>query len=345
MDAPALAHAAAGGVGLSAPRSVVVRAPNWLGDAVLSLPALRDLRAAFPGARLEVVARPAVAPLYGAVPELAGVREARGFATEVDALRGFELGVLFTNSFGTALAMRVAGVPERWGYARDGRGLLLTRAARRPAAAGGKSQVFYYRAMLEQIGVATSGAPDASLRCPDPWRAAARAKLGAGRFVGVAPGAAYGGAKRWPAERFAAAAAELAREREARVVVLGTAAERPAGKTLAQVCGALDLTGNTSLPELCGALAELDLLLTNDSGPMHVAAALGTPVVAAFGPTDWRETAPFGGRAAIARESVECAPCRFRECPIDHRCMERLAPARVAETARALLRGETGGVA
>lgn len=328
------------------PKTIAVRAPNWLGDAVLSLPALRDLRAAFPAARLEVVARPAVAPLYGAVPAVDGIREAKGLRAEVAALRGFDAGVLFTNSLGTALAMRLAGVTERWGYARDGRRLLLTRAARRPAATGGRSQVFYYRAMLEQIGVATSGAPDASLTCPEPWRASARALLGAGeRFVGVAPGAAYGGAKRWPAARFAVAAGELAREHGARVVVVGTAAERPAGALLAQQCGALDLCGRTSLPELVGVLAEVDLLFTNDSGPMHVATALGTPVVAAFGPTDWRETAPFGGRTAIAREPVECAPCRFRECPIDHRCMERLEPARVAATARALLRGESGGQA
>jgi heptosyltransferase-2 len=326
------------------PKTIAVRAPNWLGDAVLSLPALRDLRAAFPAARLEVVARPAVAPLYGAVPALDGIREVKGLRAEVAALRGFDVGVLFTNSLGTALAMRLAGVRERWGYARDGRGLLLTRAARRPAATGGRSQVFYYRAMLEQIGVATSGAPDASLTCPEAWRTSARALLGGGEhFVGVAPGAAYGGAKRWPAARFAAAAGLLARERGARVVVVGTAAERPAGALLARECGALDLCGRTSLPELVGVLAQLDLLLTNDSGPMHVAAALGTPVVATFGPTDWRETAPFGGRTAIAREPVECAPCRFRECPIDHRCMERLEPARVAETARALLRGESGG--
>jgi heptosyltransferase-2 len=230
-------------------------------------------------------------------------------------------------------------VPHRWGYATDGRALLLTRRCRVPASVRGLSQVYYYRAMLAGVGLQVSASPDASLRCPDAWSERAAQLMGDGRFVGVNPGAAYGSAKQWIPARYAAAAARIARERGARVVLLGGPAERPLADAIAGALPAppLDLCGRTSLPELVGVLARLDLLLTNDSGPMHLASALGTPLVAVFGPTDWRETAPAGpGASRLVREDVECAPCMLRECPIDHRCMARVGVDRVVLEARRL---------
>jgi heptosyltransferase-2 len=324
-----------------APREILVRAPNWVGDVVLSLPALRDLRRSFPAARLEVLARPWVAELYRAVPEVDAVSESRGHARDVEAVRSrFDLGLLLPNSFAAALVLWRAGVPERWGYATDGRGLLLTRRCRVPPGVRGRSQVYYYRAMLEGLGLAVAGEPDASLACPAEWAARGEALLeGEGPWIGVNPGAFYGTAKRWLPERFAAAADLVARRAGARIAVVGGAAERPLGEAVAAQLRAPSrvLCGATTLADLVGVLARLRLLLTNDSGPMHLAAAVGTPVVAVFGSTDWTETAPSSSRARVVREETECAPCLLRECPIDHRCMTRVGVDRVTAAAAELL--------
>jgi lipopolysaccharide heptosyltransferase II len=323
------------------PENVLVRAPNWVGDVVLSLPALRDVRARFPTARLEVLARPWVAELYRAVPEVDAVSESGGHSADVAAIRGrFDLGLLLPNSFGTALVLWRAGVPERWGYATDWRGALLTRRCAVPPQVRGRSQVYYYRAMLEGLGLAVEGEPDASLSCPAEWAERGRALLGDdGPWIGVNPGAFYGTAKRWLPERFAAVADLVGRRSEAKVAIVGGAAERPLGEAIAgQLRGpSRVLCGETTLGDLVGVLARLRLLLTNDSGPMHLAAALGTPLVAVFGPTDWRETAPVSSRARLVREDVDCSPCLLRECPIDHRCMSRIGVDRVAAAALELL--------
>jgi heptosyltransferase-2 len=325
---------------MTAPRRIVVRAPNWIGDVVLSLGALRDLRRNFPEARLEVLARPWVARLYEAVPGIDAVVESRGVRKDAAALRGrFDAGVLFTNSFGSALSLLLAGVPERWGYATEGRGPLLTRRARVPDAIRRRSQVYYYRAMLAGVGLEVSAAPDVSLACPGAWAARGRELLGPGPVVGVNPGAAFGSAKQWLPERYAAAAERIAALRGARVAIVGGPAERP----LAEAIGAalrtppVDLCGRTDLAELVGVLKQMELLVTNDSGPMHVASALGTPVVAVFGPTDWRETAPAGpAPSRVVREEAHCSPCMLRECPIDHRCMTRVSASRVVAEAQSV---------
>jgi heptosyltransferase-2 len=323
------------------PERILVRAPNWVGDVVLSLPALRDVRRRFPAARLEVLAKPWVAEVYRAVPGVDAVAESRGHSADVRSLRGrFDLGLLLPNSFGTALVLWRAGFPERWGYATDGRGVLLTRRCRVPASVRGRSQVYYYRAMLEGLGLAVEGEPDASLACPVEWAARGRALLADdGPWVGINPGAFYGTAKRWLPERFAAAADLVARRVGARVAIVGGAAERPLGAAIADQLQAPTrvLCGETTLGELVGVLSHLRVLLTNDSGPMHLAAALGTPLVAVFGSTDSTETAPFSDHARIVREEVECAPCLLRECPIDHRCMTRVGVDRVASAALELV--------
>ena len=326
---------------MNAPSHLLVRAPNWIGDVVLSLPALRDLKRAFPSSRLEVLARPWVAGLYEAVPEVDAILPSQGVAADAAALRGrHDLGLLLPNSFASAFALWRAGVPERWGYATDARGALLTRSCRVSASVRGRSQVYYYRSMLEGLGLAVSGPPDASLACPEAWAERGRALLGGpGPWIGVNPGAAYGTAKRWPPGRFAAAAALVARRAGAQVAIVGAASERPLAESVAEQLGskARVLCGETTLAELVGVLRGLRLLLTNDSGPMHLAAALGTPLVAVFGSTDWSETSPVSDRARVVREETDCAPCLLRECPIDHRCMTRVAVGRVAQSALELL--------
>jgi heptosyltransferase-2 len=329
----------------AAERRLLVRAPNWVGDVVLSLPALRDLRRNFERARVEVLARPWVAELYRAVPEIDDVHETAGFRPDVDWLRDrFDTAVLLPNSFGTALQLFLARVPERWGYATDGRGLLLTRSARVPPEIRGHSEVYYYRAMLAGLGLSVSASCDSSLACPPEWREQGREQLGpaGGGFIGLVPGAAFGSAKRWLPERYAWVANRLSREAGTSVAVLGASGERAVAEEIVSLlrvpCRVL--CGETTLGGLLGVLSQLRLVISNDSGPMHLAAALGVPVVAVFGPTDWRETAPRGPRCRLVREEVACAPCKQRECPIDHRCMSRITPDRVLAEARALLEGD-----
>jgi heptosyltransferase-2 len=303
---------------------------------------VRDLRRSFPGSRIEMLARPGVLDLYRAVREVDAIHESRGVGADAAVLRGnCDVAVLLPNSIGSALPPFLSRVPERWGYATQGRGPLLTRVARVPRASlRGVSEVYYYRAMIAGLGLSVSAAPDASLACPAAWRDAASALLGhEGRWIGLAPGASFGSAKRWAPERHAAAGARLAGRMGARVAILGSAAERSTGDAMAALVDApcVNLCGRTSLPELVGVLSRLALLLSNDSGPMHLAASLGIPVVAVFGPTDWRETHPVGERQRVVREAVACAPCKLRACPIDHRCMRRVEVDRVVDAAGELL--------
>jgi heptosyltransferase-2 len=338
LDPQALEDAAEG-AGMKAPERVVVRAPNWLGDVMLSLGALRDVRRNFPTARLEVLARPAFADLYGAVEGLDAVVAAKGVRADAATVRGrFDAALLFTNSFGSALSMALGRIPERWGYATDGRGPLLTRRARVPDEVRQRSQVYYYRAVLSGVGLQVSASPDTALRPPGAWLARGEALLGAGDWIGLNPGAAYGAAKQWLPSRFAAAGDRLARQTGARVAILGSAAERPLAEAIAAAMQETPkvLCGETTLTDLVGVLQRLRLLVTNDSGPMHVAAALGVPTVAIFGSTDWRETAPQNTRHVLLRADVDCAPCLLRECPIDHRCMTRVEIADVVAAGSAL---------
>ena len=318
-----------------APRRIVLRAPNWLGDVVLSLPAVRDIRRAYPGAGLSVVARPSVGPLFEAVPEVDAVLEVRSLFQEIRALhQGFDLAILLTNSIGTALAATLGGVPERWGYATEGRGLLLTRAAPVPHAVRGGSQVHYYRAMLAAMGLPTSDGLDTSINPPAPWKERGRALIGPGRFFGIAPGAAKGSAKQWLPERFAAAADRLSEELGAQAVLLGSAADSGASDEVTRAMKApfLNLCGRTDLRAFVGVVSCLDALLANDSGAMHLGAALGVPTVGVFGPTNPDETHPVGPRAAFVRGFAECSPCKHAICPIDHRCMTSVAPSMVVDT-------------
>jgi heptosyltransferase-2 len=200
--------------------------------------------------------------------------------------------------------------------------------------------VYYYRWMLAGLGLHVSGAPDASLRCPEEWSRRAADKLGDdGPWLGLNPGAFYGTAKRWLPERYAAVADHVARVAGAKVAIVGGPAERPLGEAVARMMRtpARLLSGETTLGELVGVLSRLRVLVTNDSGPMHLASALGVGVVAVFGSTDWRETAPAAGRHRLLREPVPCSPCLLRECPIDHRCMRGVGVDRVAGAALEML--------
>jgi heptosyltransferase-2 len=318
----------------------------------MSLPALRALRTEFPDAEIVVLARPWVAQLYEGERSinrtivLTGAPGARDWAVKWQLgseLRRekFDLAVLLPNSFESAAIVWLSQARRRVGYARDGRGPLLTDAIAVPAAAEiPRHERYYYPELLRRAGLIAQlpeieeilfDGLDASRARGEALFPARGLKL---PVIGVSPGAAYGGAKRWLPDRFAAAAHELAAERGASVVVFGSEAERSLCGEVAAACGGTNLAGATSLREFIDMTAACSLCLTNDSGAMHVTAACGVPCVTVFGPTDETATGPTGRHAWIVREPVDCAPCGLRECPIDHRCMTRVTADRVIEMGR-----------
>ena len=259
---------------------------------------------------------------------------------------GFDLAVLFQNAFEAAFLAWLAGIPRRYGYATDGRVFFLTEPVAVPRSNGAVHQVEYYWNMLKPLGV--SGAPPS----PTLQSSTDEDRLVDGRFtsagitasdfiIGINPGSTYGNAKRWLPERFAEVARKLAerlaKEERASVAValLGARGEEALGKDIASRldCRSIVLSGATTIRELMAVVKRCRLLITNDTGPMHIAAACGVPIVAVFGPTDSRTTAPYRQEESVVREAVDCAPCLLRECPIDHRCMTRVSVDRVYQTA------------
>lgn len=343
-------------------KKLLVRATNWLGDAVMSLPALREIRRAHEGWSIVLLARPWIADLYAreSVCDRVIVYENRSrhrglrgklrLAAELRAER-FNRAILLQNAFDAALLAWAARIPERIGYARDGRGFLLTKAVPVPGKGGVPAhQRFYYLELLRRAGLTAAFPADGDIRLDGAAAAAAAGRerrrsrgLPDAPWIGVSPGAAYGGAKRWLPERFAAAARELAEALDAQVAVFGSPAEIEAARAVADAVGKRGhcLAGETSLAEFIDLAAACSLYLSNDSGPMHVAAALGVPTVAVFGATDPAATGPAASWTKIVREPVPCAPCLLRECPIvepiPHPCMRGVEAGRAAAAARALL--------
>lgn len=332
------------------PAGVVVVAPNWLGDAVMALPAIADVRRQFPLARLVVAAKPSVAPLFGMVPGIDAVVSSHDRRPDLHgpARLAATTGILLPNSFGSAWRLKKAGVAERWGYAHEFRSPLLTRAVRRPRAS--MHQGRYYQHLVAQLGI-TNGPLEPAIEVPGAARGQVRERLlaagwdGAQPLVTLAPGAAYGTAKRWLPRHFARVITSLARAHHARAVLVGSAADAETIRLISRepelgAAAPIDLVGKTSLQELAAVIALSAACVSNDSGAMHLAGAIGTPVVALFGPTRETETAPLtraGGRAHVLLNPVWCRPCMLRECPIDHRCMRGLDPARVLETVAGVL--------
>ena len=327
----------------------------------MSLPAFGALRRKFPAAHIAVLARPWVADLYRHEPfadEIISYQPGSGFegwktrkkaAFELKK-HAFEAAFLMQNAFDAALITWLAGIPRRIGYARDGRSFLLTDAVPVPAkSAIPPHESFYYLELLRRVGWLDEMPAEPLIRLAgaEPARAAGQARFHAenvdSAVVGLSPGAAYGNAKRWFPERFAAAAARIAREINGMVALFGSAGEREVCEFIRnelekQGVAARNFAGDTSLGEFIERAAACRLFLTNDSGAMHIASALGVPTVTVFGATNHITTGPTGPLARVVRKDVECAPCMLRECPIDHRCMAAVSAEEVAETAIELLK-------
>ncbi len=327
------------------PRKILVRSTNWIGDAVISLPALDALRKQFPDAEIVLVTKPWVSEVYWHYPGLlrqiiydpAGKhRGPRGFRNLIEDLRAehFDMAVLFQNAFHAAWMAWRARIPVRIGYARDGRGPLLTESVEVPPRAAYGHEAYYYFHLLYRAGLIEKPEPeqplsDVRLALREAETSWAEKRLhslrldGPRTLMGIHPGASFGPAKRWPPERFAALADRLIVALRADVLIFGSAAEAPLAESIARLMkrSPTVLAGKTTLTQMMALLAYCRLVVTNDSGPMHLAAALGLPLVAVFGSTDERATGPLSSRARVVKHPVPCSPCGLRECPIDFRCM------------------------
>ncbi|MBK7421288.1 MAG: lipopolysaccharide heptosyltransferase II [Nitrospira sp.] len=326
-------------------RRIVIRGPNWLGDAVMCEPALSQVRTLFPQAEITLLVKPGIADLLAQHPEVnrtlvyddrgrhAGLVGKWTLAAVLRRHR-FDLAILFQNAFEAALISFLAGIPRRFGYATDGRTLLLTDPVTVPPRTAQRHQVEYYWDLLKPLGGHGPAPAPRLFVTPDESALIAGRLADAGigpsdPVIGVNPGSTYGHAKRWLPDRYAEVVNRAVTDVQGRsgarvgVAILGAKGEEPLGKAIADqiktrtvVC-----SGQTTVRELMALVKRCQLFLTNDTGPMHVAAAFKVPLVAVFGPTDWQTTSPFGVDAQLVRQPVSCAPCLLRECPIDHRCM------------------------
>lgn len=335
---------------------ILVRAPNWVGDAVMAIPAFEAIRTVRTVDEICVLARPAAADLFAGQPfadrvlryEFRGEHQGWwGREKLIAALRDekFDIAVLFQNAFDAAWLVWRAGIPQRIGYARDARGPLLTKAIRVPVEGEiPKHESHYYLELLRRAGWMETLPQIAPIRLqiPKDARASAEAVLraaGVGQKnwrCAIAPGASYGAAKCWPPDYFAQLADRLISECGADVLFFGTAGEKEiAAHILSRMKSrATSLVGETSMRELAAMFSACALFIGNDSGAMHVAAAAGLPVIGIFGSTDPEGTAPVTEQFTLVREAVSCSPCFLRRCPVDHRCMTRISVDAVLAAAK-----------
>ncbi|MBI5741126.1 MAG: lipopolysaccharide heptosyltransferase II [Nitrospirae bacterium] len=352
-------------------KNILIRGVNWIGDAVLTLPSIRAVRKAFPEARISLLVKPWVSEIFLNNPDIdeiilyedthKGIGGKLKLAGELRKKK-FDAAILFQNAFDAALIARLAGVPERIGYSRDGRGLLLTKAIPLSKDILPMHQVYYYLNLLKAAGIETKEVRP-FIWLTDEERQWARDVINS-KFkiqnskllIGINPGATYGSAKRWPPERFAALIAGIINELDGSVIIVGSEAEAGIANEIVASVGAihelplhqtrnakretrvLNMAGKTNLRQLAALIAECDAFVTNDSGPMHIASALLVPVVAIFGSTDKTSTGPFGEGHKIITKDLPCSPCMKRECPDgDLRCMTEITVEDVFDALKAIL--------
>ncbi len=335
------------------PDRILIRSANWVGDAIMSMPAIRAIRRWFPGAGITMLAKPWVAPVYDGCPYVDRVivydgndrhKGLPGILRLCRDLRKyrFDAAVSIQNAFEAALIFWLSGIPVRIGYASDGRSPLLTHRVYRTPRIKAAHQIDYYLGLVEGAGIAPSGR-NLELFLSDSERQRAREFLYASGFmeptiVGINPGAAFGTAKRWFPERFVAVCNRLNARGDRRFLVFGSPGEAGLGETICQGIGdaCINLCGNTTLREAFALIDQCSLFITNDSGLMHAAAALRIPQVAIFGPTRLNTT-PAGQNSHVLRAPVSCGPCMQPHCQTDHRCMDRVSIEMVLDLAESLL--------
>jgi len=339
---------------------ILVRSTNWVGDAILTTPAIRAVRKNFPDAEVSILAKPWVAPVFYNNPDIDHIlvydSEGRhkGWSGKVRLARSlrerrFDLAILLQNAFEAALLAYLAGIPCRLGYKTDGRHLLLTHGVHLEPRLKEVHEIEYYLGILEGSGLRSDGR-DLILQVSEKERHEAEAFLseyqisGGQPLAGVSPGATYGPAKRWLPERFAALCDRLQESSGARIVILGGPGDAAVGDQVSRFMKIppINLCGKTTLRQAVSVIDRCHLFITNDSGLMHVAAALDIPLVAIFGSTNPNTTGPSSSKSRIVRVPMDCSPCLKTTCPEDHRCMEEISVDQVYGVAKAVMESEGG---
>jgi heptosyltransferase-2 len=329
-------------------RRILIRPSNWVGDVVMNIPAIEAVKENFPESTISVVARPWVTPLlenHPAVDQVLPIKKSRDRLSRISEIirvvrqirrQGFDLAILLQNAFEAALLIYLAGIRLRVGYNTDRRGFLLSHSVIKDDRVLDLHQVEYYLHILRAMGW------DAESRDPrvfvaDRDRKGIQSVLAAAgigpdhALIGLSPGAVFGPAKRWPAERFAAIGDWAAQQWGTKAVVMGSKGDQDTCTEVNRLMkhGSLNLCARTTLGEVMALIERCHYFVTNDSGLMHIGAALHVPMVAVFGSTDPIATGPRSRNARIVRHSVDCAPCLKPECPSDHRCMLSIEPDEV----------------
>ena len=346
------------------PNKILVRSTNWIGDAVMTTPAVRAIRENFPESEITMLVHPWVSDVFRYSPRVDRLfiyekkgrhKGLRGMLQLAGELRQeqFDCAILLQNAFEAALITLLAGIPVRGGYTTDGRGLLLTHGVHKINELNKKHEVNYYQRILLGLGLRPA-VNELELFIPGNHIDAAKqrieeltgARLKSAPLIGFNPGAAFGPAKRWPEEKFAELAEMLCRRTKARILLFGSAADKETAVRIIGRAGAaasrmIDFTGATTLIEAMALIGECDVFVTNDSGLMHVAASLRTPLVAIFGSTDHIATGPFSDNAVVIRKPLPCSPCKKTHCQEKHfRCMKLIDSNEVGAAVLRLLEEE-----
>ena len=329
-------------------KKILIRSTNWIGDAIMTTPAVRSIKENFPDAEVTMLALPWMADVFSASPYVDRILSydkkgnhhgLRGMMRLSQQLHdcGFDAAILLQNAFEAAFITFLARIPVRAGYKRDGRSLLLSHRVKIRQETRKIHQVFYYQRLLEELGL-TCGSNELFLQLPEKekeWEIKYREKFGSNMVIGINPGAAYGPAKCWPVEKYGELAAYLHKETGAQFLVFGTEADIRTGDEIAGYSSKNidNMAGKTSLAQAMSLIDICDVFVTNDSGLMHVAAALHKPLVAIFGSTDPVATGPFSENALVLPTKMSCQPCLKQECSKGHfRCMHDITVSDVAQS-------------
>lgn len=335
---------------------LLIRSTNWIGDAVMTTPAVRSIRHNFPGAKISMLAKPWVAQvfahsshvdeiiLYDANGRHNGLKGTVRLAKDLRAYR-FDAAILLQNAIEAALIAFMAGIPTRIGFDTDARRMLLTHPVHCTKAIKSIHQTGYYLKMLEGAGL-VAGEQTLELSVGTENRQLAGRILSAVgitpdiRVVGLNPSATFGPAKQWFPERYAALGDRLNKDLGSTILIFGGPSDRELGQTISRIMAvpALDLSGRTTLGEAMALIDRCDAFVTNDSGLMHVAAGLNTPLVAIFGSTNSTTTSPYSDTSRIVRVPIECSPCMKPVCPLGHmNCMKQVTVDMVFDAVKGLL--------
>ena len=338
----------------------MVRGANWVGDALMTIPALRELRRIFPSAHITLFTRSWAKGIFedaDFIDEILTFEVGESKTGDVFGQakivkeRNFDLAVLFPNSFESALVAKLGSIPARIGYAKDARSLLLTDAVKIPDWKNERHEVFYYLNLVSAVEdkilsrqTVSFNEPKTDLRVSEARKSEARRILEANgvdltkKTIALGVGSTNSRAKRWQTESYAELNDQFQTDLNANVVIVGAENELDVAQEVFDKSNVkpIILTGKTNLAEAVAVLSAVDLLVANDMGLAHIAPAVGTKTLVIFGPTNELTTKPIG--AEIIRKNVECAPCMLRDCPIDHRCLTRISASEVFEKSMEILR-------